>query len=140
MLKPTDTVQRAEAVGRPACSPPVFISSHFGGAPRLVWRKGGRGTRRKGSREKERRRREKETTRLDEALAACGIIKIQPCTNCWPVLPLLLLFPPPLYPFCTFSWSFYFSSSSSSASSTSSSSPCIFFPHLPHLPFAQPDD
>jgi hypothetical protein len=36
MLKPTDTVQRAEAVGRPACSPPVFISSHFGDAPRLV--------------------------------------------------------------------------------------------------------
>ena len=32
-------------------------------------------------------KRKRETTRLDEVLAACGIIKIQPCTNCWPVLP-----------------------------------------------------
>lgn len=52
MLKVTDTVQRAEAVGRPACSPPVFISSHFGGgAPRLEQKRGkekeigGRGSR-----------------------------------------------------------------------------------------------
>lgn len=40
MLKPTDTVQRAEAVGCPACSPLVFISSHFGGAPRLQQKRG----------------------------------------------------------------------------------------------------
>lgn len=40
MLKPTDMVQRAEAVGRPACSPPVFISSHFDGAPRLGQKRG----------------------------------------------------------------------------------------------------
>lgn len=65
MLKPTDTVQRAEAVGRPACSPPVFISSHFGGAPRLVCE----GKRRENEMRKRETEKERETTRLDEALA-----------------------------------------------------------------------
>lgn len=50
-------------------------------------------------------KRKRETTRLeDEVLAACGIIKIQPCTNCWPAccrcccsfLLLYIHFLPPL--------------------------------------------
>lgn len=109
MLRPTDTVQRAEAVGRPACF--YFFAFRWCTTARLRREEErGHGTG-EGKREKER-----ETTRLDEALAACGIIKIQPCTNCWPVLPLLLLslslFPPPLYPFSAFSWflSYFFSS------------------------------
>jgi len=40
MLKPTDMVQRAEVVGRPACSPLVFISLYFGGVPRLEQKRG----------------------------------------------------------------------------------------------------
>lgn len=88
-------------------------------------------------RQREEQQRQRETTRLDEALAACGIIKIQPRTNCWPVLPLLLPFPPAsLYPFCTLPWSSPSCSSSSSASSPPASPRSVLLPRLSHLPFA----
>lgn len=67
MLKPTDTVQRAEAVGRPGCVLRLFLFLHISVVHRGSSARAERENEMTGGEEK--KEKERETTRLDEALS-----------------------------------------------------------------------